>query len=335
MLARQSNPRSSNISTKTHVLEETQHLVVGRVVGQEETQIRVAQHGSDANQASSATGDDGHILPRVQAVLALAMHLVVQLGDGLSQGPDAGRGAVFSGGDGYVDRLGPLEAPRNIILDLGGALAQVGPGVGLLEEAILGGAFGAPDDAGRGAARVEAGVRQVALVGVSELAMDLGLDLWRKDEGLSATVVFTDRFREVRLHGVAPELQLLLRGRGRRARDARQRPRPPWAVGGAQLLPRPSWLSHRDSSPGTPAPPARPKTPASQPGQRLNSPFAEGSTPLKRRISGFGTPVWRFTENLRPPNMVNRSGFKRGRGLRGGGRRGSSMRHGSTNMSLG
>lgn len=100
------------------------------------------------------------------------------MSDGLAQGLDAGGGAVLSGGDGDVDGGGPGEAAGDVILDLGGALAQVGPGLGLLEEAVLGGALGAPDDAGGGAAGVEAGMGLVALVGVAELAVDLGLEFW-------------------------------------------------------------------------------------------------------------------------------------------------------------
>ena len=131
-----------------HVFEETQHLVVGGVVGQEEAQVRVAEDGGDADQAGTAAGDNGHVFPRVQAVLALAMHLVVELGNGLSQRLDSGRRAILAGGRRDVDCLGPLEAAGDVILDLGGALAQVCPGIGLFEEAVLGGAFGAPYDAG-------------------------------------------------------------------------------------------------------------------------------------------------------------------------------------------
>lgn len=105
------------------------------------------------------------------------MHFVVQLGNGLSQGSDAGCRAIFSGSHGDVDGLGPLEAAGDVILDLGGALAQVCPDLGLVEKAIFGGALGAPDNASRGAARVKAGMGHVALVGISKLAMDLGLHL--------------------------------------------------------------------------------------------------------------------------------------------------------------
>lgn len=106
------------------------------------------------------------------------MGFVVQVRDRFSQGPDAGGGCVLAGGHGDVDCGGPLEATGNLILDLGGALAQVCPGIGVLEEAVLGGALCAPDYTGGGAAGVEAGVGEVAFVGIAELAVDLGLELW-------------------------------------------------------------------------------------------------------------------------------------------------------------
>ena len=36
-------------------------------------------------------------------------------------------------------------------------------------------------------------------------------------------------------------------------------------------------------------------------------PFTDGSALLKRLTKGFGSPVWRLMENLRPPNMVDGS----------------------------
>lgn len=161
------------VSRGAYVLEETQHLVVGGVVGKEERQVRAAEDSGDTNETSTATGNDGDVLPGVQAVLALAVHLVVEVGDGFAQRLDTGGGAVLSGGHGHVDGLGPLEAAGDVVLDLGGALAKVGPGIGLLEEAILGGALSAPDDTGGGSAGIETGVGHVALVGIAELAMDL------------------------------------------------------------------------------------------------------------------------------------------------------------------
>lgn len=108
------------------------------------------------------------------------MHLVVELGDGLSQGLDAGRGTVLARRYAEVDGLWSLEAAGNVVLDLGSALAQVGPRLGLIQEAVLAGALSAPDDTGGRSASVEAGVGHVAFVRIAELSVDLGLDLCRK-----------------------------------------------------------------------------------------------------------------------------------------------------------
>lgn len=62
---------------KTHVLEQSQHLRVRRVIRNGEGQVRVAQNGSNSNQAGTATGHDAHILPGVLARLALTIMLVV------------------------------------------------------------------------------------------------------------------------------------------------------------------------------------------------------------------------------------------------------------------
>lgn len=161
----------------THILEQTQHFVISRVIGQEETQIGIAQDGGNSNQTRTAARHNGHILPRVLAVLALAVHLIVQLGNGLSQGSNTGGWAVLSRGDRNVNGLGTLEAAGNVILDLGGSLTQVRPGVRIFEEAKLSGALGAPDDSGGRSAGVETSVGEVAFVGVAELTVDFGLDL--------------------------------------------------------------------------------------------------------------------------------------------------------------
>lgn len=107
------------------------------------------------------------------------MVLIVQLGNSLAQRLDTGGRTILSRSDRYVDARRAGEAASNVILNLGRALAQVGPGVGVLEEAVLGGALGAPDYTGGGAAGVEAGVRLVAFVRVAELTVDLGLELCR------------------------------------------------------------------------------------------------------------------------------------------------------------
>lgn len=107
------------------------------------------------------------------------MVLVVQVGNGLPQRLDAGRGAVLAAGYGDVERLRPREAALDLVVDLGGALAQIRPQLGLVEETKLGRTLRAPDDARRGTRGIETRMGQVALVGSAKLAMDLAAGLWR------------------------------------------------------------------------------------------------------------------------------------------------------------
>jgi hypothetical protein len=58
------------------------------------------------------------------------------------------------------------------VFDFGGSLAEICPCGGIVEEAVLVGAFGGPYDAGGGAGGVEASVRPVASVGAAELSVD-------------------------------------------------------------------------------------------------------------------------------------------------------------------
>jgi hypothetical protein len=104
--------------------------------------------------------------------------LVVEAGDGGAQRFDAGRGRVLAAVDGDLDLSRPQEAALDLVLDLGCALAQVGPLLRVVEVAALVGAFGGPDDAGRRARRVQAGVRLVALVALAELQVDGRVELW-------------------------------------------------------------------------------------------------------------------------------------------------------------
>ena len=168
------------ILVSTHVLEETKHFVVCRVIGQEETEVRVTQDGCDSDETSTTTGNNSNVLPGVLAVLALTMHLIVELGNSFSQGLDTGGGTVLSAGHGDVDGGRAGEAAFNLIFNLGSTLAKVGPLLGLLEEAILGGTLSAPNDTGRGTAGIETSVGLVAFVGVTELTMSLGLEFFSR-----------------------------------------------------------------------------------------------------------------------------------------------------------
>lgn len=84
---------------------------------------------------------------------------------------------ILSPSDADLNAVRPLEGAFDVVLDLGRALAQVRPLLRVLEEAVLVGALGGPDDAGGGAGRVEAGVRTVAFVEGAEFAVDGGVEL--------------------------------------------------------------------------------------------------------------------------------------------------------------
>jgi hypothetical protein len=120
----------------TYILEQRKHLVVrfslsaieqelrwgnqGRtcVVRDEEANVGIVQHSSDTDQPGTASRHNGHILPRIFARLVLSMHLVVKMGNGLSQRLDTCRGAVLPAGYRDVERLGSLERSFDIIVDL-------------------------------------------------------------------------------------------------------------------------------------------------------------------------------------------------------------------------
>jgi hypothetical protein len=106
------------------------------------------------------------------------MMLIVQLGDGLSQTPNAGRGPILPAVLVDRDRLGPLEAAGDVVAGLGGSLAQVGPLVRVVEVSEVVGALAAPDDTRAGAGGVEARVRVVALMALAELQVDCAVELW-------------------------------------------------------------------------------------------------------------------------------------------------------------
>jgi len=77
------------------VLEQTQHLVVGGVVRNEETEVGVTQDRCYSDETSSATWNDTDVLPGVLACFALAMMCVVELGDGCPEWFDAGSRALI------------------------------------------------------------------------------------------------------------------------------------------------------------------------------------------------------------------------------------------------
>lgn len=106
------------------------------------------------------------------------MMLIVKLGDRFSQRLDTRSGTVLAAMARDIHLLGALKAALDLVVDLGCALAQIGPALGVLQVAVLIGPLRRPDDTGRGAGGVETGMRLVALVG-AELAMDFGGEFWR------------------------------------------------------------------------------------------------------------------------------------------------------------
>lgn len=161
-----------------YILEKTQHFVVSGVVGQEETEVRGTQNGSNTDEAGTTTRNDSNILPGVLGFLALTVHLVVELSDSLAEGLNASGRSVLAVVDRNVNLVRTLEASVNIIFYLRSALSEVGPGILVLEKAELSSSLGAPDNASGGAACIQSSVRQVAFVGISELTVNSRLNLY-------------------------------------------------------------------------------------------------------------------------------------------------------------
>lgn len=78
-----------------HILEQTQHLIVGSVVWHKETQVGIANDGGNANETSSAAWNNAHILPRVFARFVLTVVLIVQIRDSFSQWLDSCSRALY------------------------------------------------------------------------------------------------------------------------------------------------------------------------------------------------------------------------------------------------
>ena len=75
------------------------------------------------------------------------MH-IIQIRNRRSQALDPGRGTVLAPRRADVDLVRALKGADDVVVDFGGALAEVRPLVGLVGEAVLVGALGAPDDSG-------------------------------------------------------------------------------------------------------------------------------------------------------------------------------------------
>jgi hypothetical protein len=161
----------------TYVSEERQHLVVRSVVGDEEAEIAVPENSSNTDQASSSSRHNAHVLPCVLALPPLAMVLIVQLRNRLSQRLDTSSRTVLAAMAGDVHLLGPVKAALDLVVNFRSTLAQVRPCIRVVEVAVLVGTLRGPYYTGRGTSGIETGVGLVALMRLAELAMDAGGEL--------------------------------------------------------------------------------------------------------------------------------------------------------------
>ena len=81
---------------ETDVLKQAQHFVVGGVVWDEEPNIGISEHRSDSDQTCSSAWDHADVLPRVLAVLALPVVVIVEVCNGFSEGFDACCRSIFA-----------------------------------------------------------------------------------------------------------------------------------------------------------------------------------------------------------------------------------------------
>jgi hypothetical protein len=161
--------------------------IVSSVIWNEKSKVGIVEHGSNSDQTSATTWHNADVLPSVLTRLSLSVVHVVQVRDRLSQGSDTSSWAVLSTGAGDVNGLGTLERALDIIVDFGSTLTEVGPGGWILEETMLHGSFGTPDNTSRGTSGIETGMGAVTLMGIAELTMDLGLRLYTKSSAIASS----------------------------------------------------------------------------------------------------------------------------------------------------
>lgn len=78
-------------------IECSGYLIVGRVVGDEEAKIRIPQDSSDADQSSSSTRHNAHIFPGVLTFLALAIVVVIEIGNCCTERLDTSGRSILAG----------------------------------------------------------------------------------------------------------------------------------------------------------------------------------------------------------------------------------------------
>ena len=149
---------------RTHPLEQTQHFRIRRIIRNRKRQVPIPQDGSDADQTGATTGHDANILPRVLALLTLAVVLIVQTSHGTPQRLDTGGRSILSRGRRDWDGCRAREAAQDLVVGLGGSLTQIGPAGRIFGKAVFGRAFRAPHHARGDATCIEACVGTVTRV---------------------------------------------------------------------------------------------------------------------------------------------------------------------------
>jgi hypothetical protein len=95
---------------RSEILKQRQHLVVGRVVRDEESEVGVSEHGGDTDKSCAAAGHDADVFAGVLGRFAFAVVLVVKMGYGFAERFDAGCGTVLAACHGDVDAGRTLKA---------------------------------------------------------------------------------------------------------------------------------------------------------------------------------------------------------------------------------
>lgn len=113
----------TSVTNCTHVLEQRQHLRVGRVIRDRERQVRISQNSSNTDQTRTTTGNNADVLPSVLTGLALTIVLIVEASDGGTQRLDTGGRTVLTGGGGDGDGSRARETALDLIIGFRRTLA--------------------------------------------------------------------------------------------------------------------------------------------------------------------------------------------------------------------
>jgi hypothetical protein len=114
-----------------------QRFLESKHTGNEETQVAVTQHSSDTDQTRTSTRYNAYVLPCVLTLAPLAVVLVVQRRNRLSQRPDTSSWTVLPSMSADINLFRPLEATFDAIVDLRRTLTQVCPFFRVFEETVL------------------------------------------------------------------------------------------------------------------------------------------------------------------------------------------------------